>query len=225
MKASIAYCTKEDTRVVGTLPWVGGGVAPPRKPSFLSREQLWGWQEGVVVLHESEPDDRTIHWYWEEVGHVGKTALLRHLVGSYPGDVLVVGGKGADMKYAIGVFIEKHGHAPRTVCYNLSRSREAFFSYEGAEAIKDGLCFSSKYESGMLFFNPPHIIVMANWEPDRSQMSKDRWSVHHVAVPRDPQPPPPLTPLRDVEVGDAWREPLAPRAADAYEFPNMDIDM
>jgi hypothetical protein len=218
--AAIAYCTKTDTRLteseelesgMAAGPFVGGGVVlpvqlPRDRPRFLAREDLYPWQEEVVRLHESPPDDRKVHWYWEETGNVGKTALARHLVGAYPGEVLCVGGKGADMRYALASWVREKGSAPKTLVLLLARSREQYLSYEGIEALKDGLFFSSKYESEMVFYNPPHIIVFANWEPDRAQMSRDRWSVHHVASLRvEPSTPGPIGEYRRPQT------PTAPR--------------
>ena len=45
------------------------------------------------------------------------------------------------------------------------------------EAIKNGCFFSGKYESGMVRFNSPHILVFANEPPERTKLSQDRWCV------------------------------------------------
>lgn len=80
----------------------------------------------------------------------------------------------------IGQYVKEHKHGPRAVLYNLSRSREEFFSYEAAEQAKDGLFAASKYESFQVFINSPHIIVMANWSPDVAQMSEHRWRIYKI---------------------------------------------
>ena len=35
---------------------------------------------GVVDILKTEPDERTIHWFWEPKGNVGKTTLCKWLV-------------------------------------------------------------------------------------------------------------------------------------------------
>lgn len=36
---------------------------------------------------------------------------------------------------------------------------------------------STKYESTTFFFNKPIVLVFANFKPDRSKLSSDRWNV------------------------------------------------
>ncbi len=40
--------------------------------------------------------------------------------------------------------------------------------------------FSSKYESGMCLGNCPHLLIFANFKPDLSNMSLDRWVVKNL---------------------------------------------
>lgn len=84
------------------------------------------------------------------------------------------------MKFALAQWVEKFGAAPKLLACNLTREREGYFPYGGIEALKDGLFFSPKYESAMVFYNPPHIFIMSNWQPDTTQMSMDRWQIFHI---------------------------------------------
>ena len=54
---------------------------------------------------------------------------------------------------------------------------EEYVSYGAIEKIKNGYYMCSKYESKPIIRNPPHIIIMANFEPDYEALSKDRWIV------------------------------------------------
>ena len=69
----------------------------------------------------------------------------------------------------------------RIVLFDLSPSQEDRFNYEVLESIKNGLMFSSSYESRMKVFAIPHVIVFANWAPDESKLSADRWNVRHFS--------------------------------------------
>lgn len=69
---------------------------------------------------------------------------------------------------------------PSIVIINLSRQAEGAFSYASVEAIKDGLCFSGKYEGGTRLFARPHIVVFSNWYPDITKLSIDRWDIRHL---------------------------------------------
>jgi len=168
---AIRYCMKEESRVEG--PW--GYNVEIRKPLKVIKE-LRPWQEQIKELLDEEPDDRKIHWYWEETGNVGKTAFAKWMCTKY--SALYLTGKAADCKYAISKYIvSKELHA---VVFDFTRTSEEFVSYEALEAVKNGIFFSGKYEGGMCMFNTPHVIVFANWPPHFEKLSQDRWDVQNV---------------------------------------------
>jgi hypothetical protein len=47
---------------------------------------------------------------------------------------------------------------PDPIIYDVPRTAENFVNYGVLEQVKNGLFFSSKYESEMAVFNPPHVI-------------------------------------------------------------------
>ena len=47
------------------------------------------------------------------------------------------------------------------------------FNYEALESLKNGAMFSPKYESKSKVYDMPHVIVFANWQPDRIGLSID----------------------------------------------------
>ncbi len=49
--------------------------------------------------------------------------------------------------------------------------------YSGLPQSKNGVLFSPKYESGQKIFKPPHVFVFANYEPDQTKLSADRWNI------------------------------------------------
>lgn len=162
-------------------PWFSGCVKPPPvPPRFVAVKDFYPWQAEMYAAYLQEPDDTGVYWIWDKKGGCGKTAFIRSLVGLHQGDVLIVGGKAADMTYAVCQYVQKNGHGPRAVVLNLTRSRQNFMSYEGIEQIKDGVFFSPKYESCMAFYNHPHIICLANWPPDVSMLSNHRWMIHEI---------------------------------------------
>ena len=61
--------------------------------------KLHKWQQDVVDIVSGKPDDRSIYWYWETKGNVGKTALAKYLVVKH--NAMVVSGTVADIKYCI----------------------------------------------------------------------------------------------------------------------------
>lgn len=95
----------------------------------------------------------------------------------------MVGGKSSDMSYICSQFYHTHKRGPRIVVMNLSRSRQQYLSYEGIEAIKDGVFCSTKYECSFVLTNNPWIIIMANWLPNEAELSADRWVIKRVDAP------------------------------------------
>jgi hypothetical protein len=65
----------------------------------------------------------------------------------------------------------------RVLFVNLCRKQSDFLQYDFLEGVKDGLIFSSKYESAMKNMPPCHVVVMMNQQPDMSALSADRYTI------------------------------------------------
>ena len=169
--SNVKYCTKDGCNIKGNLPY--------DKPlRLIGRAQFYPWQEELVQILEQEPDDRTIYWYWETVGRVGKSALAKWLCVHKR--ALMAGGKANDVKYMIVKWKEKYGAWPTIIIWDIPRTQEGFVSYECIESVKNGCFFSGKYECEQVVMNSPHIICFANFEPDYYKMSEDRWNVKDI---------------------------------------------
>jgi hypothetical protein len=168
VKSSIAYCTKQETR--NGKQWVHGITLP--KP--IKVHEPCGWQKEVLKIIETEPDERTIHWFWEPEGNVGKTVLCKFLVVKH--NALMLTGKSADMYNMLA----KNPHKMELILVDCPRSQQDYINYGALEQIKNGLVFSGKYEGAQLVFNCPHVFVFANMEPDLDKMSKDRWNIVRI---------------------------------------------
>jgi len=168
-----SYCQKAEGRLAG--PWAFGvDIVPPLK--IIT--DLRPWQEQVVEVLDEEPDDRSIHWYWESTGNAGKTAMAKFICTKYPKSIFL-SGKSSDCKYAVQQYLDKN-KVLHAAIFGFTRSQEQFISYQALEEVKDGIFFSSKYESGMCMYNSPHVIVFANFPPDMEKLSKDRWYVECI---------------------------------------------
>lgn len=169
-KASIAYCTKEDTRTGRVFTKGVKIIQEVRDPIIEPRE----WQQEAIMMLTQPPNDRTINWWVDIEGGKGKTALCKHLCLKHK--ALYLNGKCADMKYAIAEWL-KQGNDLNLIVIDYTRSMEQFVSYQGLEEIKNGIFFSTKYESGMVMYNSPHVFVFSNFYPDQSKLSEDRWNI------------------------------------------------
>ncbi len=172
---SIAYCQKEDTRV-GKIFTKNIKIIKPIK--CLKYDELYPWQREIVEVINSPIDDRAIHWYWEEQGNIGKSAMVRYLCIKH--DAILVSGKSADIKYQIKQYKDKWNTGPEIIIYDIPRTAENYVNYGALEEVKNGLFASTKYESDMIIINPPHFLCFANFEPDYLSVSEDRWRIHNL---------------------------------------------
>lgn len=171
-KSACDYCSKEDTRI-GDI--YSKGLPKPLKII----EKLYPWQEELWASLQLPPDDRKIVWYHESEGNRGKTSMAKYICHKMPKSVFV-SGKGADIKFAVVKALEANDNELDVVIFHFVRSQEDYISYAAIEEIKDGIFFSGKYEATMKLFNAPHIIVFANFGPNKTQLSADRWEIKEL---------------------------------------------
>lgn len=143
------------------------------KPKFnLCEEytQLRPFQQQIIEYVKQQPDKRKILWIVDTTGASGKSELADHLMDNC-GFIAINNGKTADMAY-----VWKGEH----IVMDLSRTQQDHINYEAIEQLKNGRIMSSKYESCIKRYNRPHFIVMANYEPEMSAMSQDRWDIRYI---------------------------------------------
>lgn len=165
------YCSKRETRT--------GKVFAFNFELPYSEEisHLYNWQKSLIKLVEKTPDNRTINWIWERNGCAGKTTFQKYLFTHFP-DVVVLSGKGADMKNGIVEFHKKTGQLPKIIIINIPRSvDQQFISFQGIEEVKDMFFFSPKYEGGMICGASPHVLIFSNERPNLDELSNDRWNI------------------------------------------------
>ena len=169
---------------------------------------LRDWQREIVDVVLSAPNSRAAHWAWDAVGNVGKTFLERHLMFHH--DAIVVQlMKKDDMLHMLSKSITKK---TRVIVFDLVRAAEhgeVDVVYEVIEMIKDQYLCSGKYDSTSKHLQKMHVIVFANFAPDTTMMSADRWHVHEIGSVAASSPPVMPSPLPD----DARASSPPPRAA------------
>lgn len=170
LKASLKYCCKEESRTGNVYSNI-----PLPKPLKLIKD-LKNWQLEIMDILKEEPDERSIHWFVDLDGGIGKSCFTKYLCAKY--SAIVLCGKANDMKQGIMGFNEKNGFFPNIIIIDLPRTFNSdYLSYTGIEDIKNGCFYSPKYEGGMCLFNCPHIIIFSNRKPDIDNLSKDRWKI------------------------------------------------
>lgn len=144
----------------------------PLDPAPEEVKDLRPWQQEVVALLAETPDNRTVRFYVDFVGGAGKTTLVRYLKSQMPRSELVClkPCKVADMVHGLP-------SQPRVVIVDVPRSSMDFLQYSFLEDVKDGVLYSSKYQSHGVSFPSPHVLVFCNDLPDMSKLSQDRYVI------------------------------------------------
>ncbi len=169
------YCTKTGIGIRTNMQdMVGEGV---KKITF---SDLFLGQKYIVSQYQERENPlfgRQVHVYVDVTGGWGKTILTKYMVDQM--NAIVVGGKTADAAYAIAKRLERNESIP-IVVFDIPRGGRRVINWHAVEKIKDGCLFATKYESGMLRFNSPHVVVFTNEWPDLTRLSADRWVVRDL---------------------------------------------
>jgi len=143
------------------------------EPNLIDGEPRVGFQTRIVdLVKEPCVDDRKITFVVDHDGCSGKSWLCAYLITKYPERVQVLSiGKRDDLALVIDptkdVFL-----------FDCPRESMQFIQYSILEKLKDRMIFSPKYASSMKILQKlPHVVVFANEAPDKTKMTKDRYSV------------------------------------------------
>lgn len=176
-KHAIAYCSDPTKRSNQDHVWAKG-VDLPEPLKVISRDDFYPWQSDVWDIAMAEPDDRSIYWFFEQEGNVGKSALCKKIRLELKSEY--VSGKINDVKYLLGTYWQTHNRLPKIILYDIPRVNENYISWAGLESIKNGLFTVGKYESFTVIANSPTVFCFANFYPDVTKLSADRWKIFEI---------------------------------------------
>nr|QKV51336.1 putative replication associated protein [Crucivirus sp.] len=127
------------------------------------------WQQHIVDLTATPCKDKsTIHWFWEPNGNAGKTTMSKYLY-DHCGAFLVFNGKTADLAYPYD--------SEPIIVFNFVMANEEKVNWQPIECLKDGIIYSSKYQSCLKRFASPHVICFANFRPPNGVMGSYKWNI------------------------------------------------
>lgn len=161
---------------------MGLGAFPPvytGEDLNIIRTNPYPWPSKIQEILESKPDKRNILWVFDGQGKNGKSDFAKLQVLRQK--ALLLSWDGArDIFYARKM--EPH---KSTILFDFTRSIPKYVDihelFSAIESLKNGLLFSSKYESGQLVTPSPHIIIFSNWlPPNPRQLSRDRWKIVRI---------------------------------------------
>lgn len=169
--ASIDYCQKSKTSKEGSEPYIFGFPKP-----LKTITNLYPWQKEIEDIILNEPDDRTVNWFWEAKGKVGKSAFCRYMAIKHK-VCCIQGGKLRDI---MNIIFNLDMDKTTMIMIDIPRNNQNKVSYSSIECIKNGMITNTKFETGFKVFNPPHVIVFSNFPPDEEKLSADRWNIKEL---------------------------------------------
>lgn len=169
------YCSKIETRN-GKL--YSNYIKEIKIKDPMENKIPFEWQMDILNLIKTEPDERSIYWYYDEEGGKGKTSLCKHICLKNK-NALYLTGKSSDCKYGVLQAIENKID-PKIMIFDFCRSQEQYISYQAIEEVKNGIFYNTKYEAKMIIYNNPHVIIFANFQPEMEKLSLDRWKIINI---------------------------------------------
>lgn len=172
------YCSKDGIFEAGGFYLLNKKVDIMKK--HYGNVEFKPWQQKIIDIVETPlGDNRSIYWFYEDVGNVGKSWFSKYLYCKY--DCVLGGGKSSDILNGIKIYMENEEKDPRLMIMDIPRSVGEYVSYQILEKVKDGMAYSGKYEGGVvLLTDSPCIICFSNQLPDFSKCSEDRWKVFRI---------------------------------------------
>lgn len=147
-----------------------------RDLQLITFDQMYPWQREIVKLLDMPLEKRHIYWYYDEVGCTGKTSIIRYM-GTHFADRVVwsAATKSADIMTLADENADMY-------LFNFTRSQAEFAPYQALESLKDGLISDGKLKKKVRQYIGvhAHIVCFANWPPDLTKLSLDRWIVKNI---------------------------------------------
>lgn len=179
LEQNVAYCSKEGDTFANFEQELTYEQEYEQHMLSVYKNVVWkDWQYPILDIIESTPNERTVHWYWEPIGNKGKSFLAKYIDWKY--NAIIASGKQLDIFNQYKLYIEENKKCPRVALIDVPRSHKDYVCYSTMEKIKDGLLYSGKYEGGKIRLIPHHLIVFANFPPDKTKMSEDRWNIVEI---------------------------------------------
>ncbi len=136
---------------------------------------FYRWQEQLYAELLTEPHPRRIIWYIDRPGGSGKSTFAAVFISRVASVVRYGVVKPSDMALSY--------KGERVVFFDIARANYDLLPLCALmEEIKNGEVFSGKYESCTKRFEPPHVVVFANFGPPPVAFSDDRLDIRFLNI-------------------------------------------
>ena len=150
----------------------------------LRKERQFGslkpWQE--KLLNFMEPSQREIIWICGVKGAEGKSWFQEYIEHHYTQKKVFRTSMNSNKESILHSLSKNTLPLIDVFVFNIPRSFDKqYIPYTLFEDIKDGYAISTKYDSRILRFNTPNIVIIfANTSPERKMVSFDRWKTFNI---------------------------------------------
>lgn len=129
---------------------------------------LRAWQQRVLDYLSKEVSSREVLFVVDSKGNSGKSYLAALIESQHEFVQVMRPGKVADMAH-------EYSDTTKILIVDVPRAKTEHLQYDFLECVKDGRIFSPKYDSNTKRFDPPHVLVFMNEEPDPTKLTDDRY--------------------------------------------------
>lgn len=127
--------------------------------------------QSKIIEHVDKQNDRQITWVFDHEGGKGKSTLAKYMYVKY---------KSINLKNGKSNDISNMYNGEKYITFDFSRSQEEHINYSIIEDLKNGSVVSTKYNGKSLFYDNPRIVIFANFLPNTSAWSTDRYDIIYL---------------------------------------------
>ena len=154
-----------------------------QKPRMeIAEVELRPWQHNLMDIIDLARNDRRIFWISGAKGNEGKSWMQGYIEAYFGYSRVIRLGLSDKTSNILHTLSKRPLQTTDIFLFNDTRAIDTQEkNYAILELIKDGNAVSSKYNSQVLTFKTPNIVIIfSNYLPDIKKLSKDRWCIYTV---------------------------------------------
>nr|QKV51110.1 putative replication associated protein [Crucivirus sp.] len=162
---------------------------------------LFPWQQFICDLVSQPVEPRVIYWFADTDGRCGKTAFTRYLIDNHNAAAF----QSTCAKELAYLWEQRCGQS-NLMLFDIERDSPTATDYNVGvmEKVKGGFLQSTKYESKLFRFAPPHIVVFSNQYPDYSKATPDVWRIFNLIGTKETGTVKDVTDEQLIKFGCTW---------------------
>ena len=145
--------------------------------------ELRPWQS-QLMSHFQNPTDRQVIWVTGEKGNEGKTFFQKYVLETFGSRRVCMLDLTSESRHIYHILSKFPLTSIDIFLFNIPKNSNDIRDkngYDVLEAIKDGHCCTSKYDSKLIKFKTPNtVMVFSNTNPSSGFLSKDRWQKYKI---------------------------------------------